>query len=121
MTKIKESSTNYANKSQLSETCSEIYAIDLIRGQWILSIIYHLKNNRLRYSDLKEQIPNISDKMLASQLKKMENNKLIKRHVFAEVPVRVEYELSEIALAFLPILKDLEKWGELHKNYKEIQ
>ncbi|MFZ4260903.1 winged helix-turn-helix transcriptional regulator [Sphingobacterium sp. HJSM2_6] len=117
MTKIKESSTNYANKTLLNETCSEIYAINLISGQWILSIIYHLKNNRLRFSDLKQQIPSISDKMLAAQLKKMEKSNLIKRSVFPEVPVRVEYELSAIALAFLPILKELETWGNLHKNY----
>jgi len=117
MTKIKLSSTNNENRNHLEESCSEIYAINLIRGQWILSIFYYLKNNRLRYTDLKNCIPNITDKMLATQLKKMEDNHLINRYVYAEVPVRVEYELSEVANKFLPILQELKAWGRMHKEY----
>lgn len=114
MSKIKESSTNFENRRNLEKTCPEIYAINMISGQWILSICYHLKGKRLRFYELKNAIPNISERMLTLQLKKMEKNGLIKKELFAEVPLRVEYELSEIGKGLLPIMRQLENWGKLH-------
>ena len=117
MTKIKDSSSHHENKNQLESNCAEIYAINLLRGQWVLSICYHLRGKKLRFSDLKDRIGQISDRMLTLQLKAMEKNRLIERHVFAEVPPRVEYSLSEIAQKMLPVLDELENWGKLHKAY----
>ncbi len=95
---IKESSTNNENKKTLEYSCSEIYAVNLISGRWILSICYHLKREKLRFFELKDKIPNISERMLTLQLKKkkMEQEKLIIKTVYAEVPLKVEYELTEI-------------------------
>ncbi len=116
---IKESSTNNENKKTLESSCSEIYAVNLISGRWILSICYQLKRERLRFVELKNRISNISERMLTLQLKKMEQENLIVKTVYAEVPPRVEYELSEIGKKLLPVLDQLESWGKEHKESKK--
>ncbi|ASE62268.1 helix-turn-helix transcriptional regulator [Chryseobacterium indologenes] len=117
---IKESSTNNENKKTLEYSCSEIYAVNLISGRWILSICYHLKQEKLRFFELKDKIPNISERMLTLQLKKMEQEKLIIKTIYPEVPVKVEYELTEIGKKLLPVLNQLEIWGKEHKEIKKI-
>lgn len=115
MTRIKEASVNYENRQLLSSECSEIYAASLIGGQWTLAICCHLINGKLRFSELKKLIPNVTERMLTLQLRKLEQNKLVTRAVYAEVPPRVEYELTPIGYALKPVIKALEEWGEKHK------
>jgi DNA-binding HxlR family transcriptional regulator len=117
MTKLKTTSTNFENKNGLGSVCGEIYAISILSGQWTLAICCHLANGKLRFSDLKKRIPNVSERMLALQLKKMEQNKLIVRTVYPEVPPRVEYELTESGKKLKPILEQLEQWGRMHKEF----
>ena len=116
MTKTKENSTNFENKQLLIECCSEVYAIEIISGQWILSILYGLAGRKLRYGELRKRIPEITERMLTLQLRKLESNGLVKRTVYAEVPPRVEYELTPSASKLTPILKQLKEWGERHKK-----
>jgi len=116
MSKIKETSTNFANKQVLAEECFEIYASNLIGGQWTLGICCYLLNGKLRFGELRKCLPNITERMLTLQLRKLEENKIVKRTVYAEVPPRVEYELTAIGYALKPIIKALEKWGEEHKK-----
>lgn len=116
MTKIKESSTNYENKQNLSSCCSIIYATQLLSGQWTLAICCALENGKLRFSELKKSIPGITERMLTYQLRKMEADKLITRIVHAEVPPKVEYELTPITRELDPIVKELEAWGDRHKK-----
>ena len=94
----------------------EIYAANLIGGQWTLAICCYLANGKLRFGELRKRIPNITERMLTLQLRKMEENRLVKRTVYAEVPPRVEYELTLIGQQLIPIIKQLEKWGEKHKR-----
>lgn len=117
MTKIKETSTNFANKKALGETCTEVYATNLIGGQWSLAICGWLINGKLRFGELKKYLPNITERMLTLQLRKLEENKIISRTVFAEVPPRVEYELTPIGYRLKPIILALEDWGVEHKKY----
>ena len=119
MSKIKESSVNFENKQQLGAECAQIYAANLISGQWTLAICCHLVKGKLRFSELKRLIPNITERMLTLHLRKMEENKLIVRVVYAEVPPRVEYELTQSALNLVPILQDLEVWGLTHKEFQK--
>ena len=121
MGEIKENSTSNENNQVLESKCSEIYAINLISGKWILSICYYLKKGKLRFSELRDQIPNITERMLTLQLKKMEENHLIIRSVYAEVPVRVEYELSELGRRLIPIMEQLAKWGDIHKEEMQLK
>lgn len=118
MSKIKETSTNYANKKALADECLEVYAANIIGGQWALVICSWLVNGKLRFGELKKLLPNITERMLTLQLRKLEDNKVVKRTVYPEVPARVEYELTPIGYELKPIIKHLEKWGEKHKNLK---
>lgn len=117
MSKIKESSVNYENKQQLGAECAQIYAANIIGGQWTLAICCHLAKGKLRFGELKKRIPNITERMLTLQLRKMEENQLVTRTVYAEVPPRVEYELTESAARLIPILEQLEDWGIAHRLF----
>ncbi|WP_349665646.1 helix-turn-helix domain-containing protein [Sphingobacterium sp. lm-10] len=79
-----------------------------------------MAKGKLRFGELKKRIPNITERMLTLQLRKMEENKLIIRTVYAEVPPRVEYELTESAIQLIPILEQLEDWGIKHKQIISI-
>ncbi|WP_345989734.1 helix-turn-helix domain-containing protein [Chryseobacterium sp. Chry.R1] len=116
MSKIKETSTNFENKKLLSDECSEVYASNIIGGQWSLAICSWLINGKLRFGELRKLLPNITERMLTLQLRKLEENKIITRTVFAEVPPRVEYELTAIGYKLKPIIKELEQWGTEHKE-----
>ncbi|MDR2284156.1 MAG: helix-turn-helix transcriptional regulator [Sphingobacterium sp.] len=116
MSKIKETSTNYANKQALSEDCLEVYAAHLIGGQWTLAICCYLVNGKHRFGELKKCLPNITERMLTLQLRKLEEHKIVTRTVHAEVPPRVEYELTPLGEKLTPIIKALRDWGEEHKK-----
>lgn len=116
MAKIKETSTNFANKQALANACSEVYASNIIGGQWALAICCYLINGKYRFGELKKCLPNITERMLTLQLRKLENDKIVKRTIYAEVPPRVEYELTPIGYELKPIIKELEKWGNKHKK-----
>ncbi|MEY8759502.1 winged helix-turn-helix transcriptional regulator [Chryseobacterium tongliaoense] len=116
MTKIKETSTNFANKKALSDECPEVYASNIIGGQWSLAICCYLINGKLRFGELRKQLPNITERMLTLQLRRLEENKIISRTVYAEVPPRVEYELTSVGHQLEPLIKELEKWGKAHRE-----
>jgi DNA-binding HxlR family transcriptional regulator len=120
MTKRKETSTNSINRELLSGFCAVNYAIQLIEGRWKMMILYKLENRRLRFSEFKKLIPNITDRMLTLQLKELEGDGLIKRTVFPTTPVKVEYELSDAGQSLSPIWKSLEKWALEHKAKPEL-
>ncbi|GGH59460.1 DNA-binding HxlR family transcriptional regulator [Filimonas zeae] len=115
MSKVKKTSTNFANKQALMGECSEVYAANIIGGQWALAICSWLLNGRLRFGELKRRLPGITERMLTLQLRKLEEHNIVKREVYAEVPPRVEYELTPIGYELKPIILQLEQWGEKHK------
>lgn len=112
----KLSSTNTRNREVLADFCGMTYALNLIGGRWKLLILYKLEKRRLRFSELKRTLPHITDRMLTLQLRELEQDGLIARTVYAEVPPRVEYELTASALALSPIWKSLEAWGDAHRS-----
>lgn len=116
MSEIKQTSTNFANRLALSDECPEVYASNIIGGQWTLVICSWLLNGKLRFSELKRNLPNITERMLTLQLRKLEEHKIISRTVHAEVPPRVEYELTPIGYALAPVIKALESWGDEHRK-----
>jgi DNA-binding HxlR family transcriptional regulator len=111
---LKETSTNSINRSYLGE-CNLTYAVQLMGGRWKLLILMRLENGKRRFADLNKQIPNITDRMLTLQLREMERDQLIIRKVYAEVPARVEYELTDIGKGLLPICSSLHDWGTRHR------
>ena len=116
MTEIKQTSTSFSNKTALSDECPEAYASTIIGGQWTLVICSWLLSGKLRFGELKKKLPNITERMLTLQLRKLEENMIVKRTVHAEVPPRVEYELTPIGYDLKPVIKELEDWGDRHKK-----
>jgi len=116
MTKIKETSTHFENKNSLADECAEVYASGIIGGQWSLAICCYLLNGKLRFGELKKCLPKITDRMLTLHLRNLETHKIVKRTVYAEVPPRVEYELTPVGYQLRSIITELGKWGMLHKE-----
>ncbi|WP_353118564.1 helix-turn-helix domain-containing protein [Myroides odoratus] len=120
MAKRKENSTNSINRDFITSNCDAIYTICKIGGRWKMMILFTLAEYEvLRFSELKEKVHGITDRMLTLQLKELETDQLIHRQVFAEVPPRVEYTLTSIAQDLLPIWPALEQWGAKHRAFRE--
>ncbi|MCD7847479.1 MAG: helix-turn-helix transcriptional regulator [Oscillospiraceae bacterium] len=83
-----------------------------IGGRWKMSIICSLSNDgATRYNDLKRKMNGISNTMLAKSLKELEDDGLVKRTEYMEVPIRVEYEITDSVRSLIPILTELAVWG----------
>ncbi|QNK61361.1 winged helix-turn-helix transcriptional regulator [Pedobacter sp. PAMC26386] len=115
MGKIKENSTNNMNRKHIINDCDLTYSVCMIGGRWKLLILCRLETGKLRFSELRREICNITERMLTLQLRELENDGIIKRTVYAEVPPRVEYELTEIGKELIPIWGQLSKWGTKHR------
>jgi DNA-binding HxlR family transcriptional regulator len=113
----KQNSTYSRNEKSIIE-CDLTFAVQKISGRWKLQIISLLEIKTFRFTELKNEFPLISERMLTLQLKALEQDGLIQRTVYAEVPPRVEYELTEMALALKPILKQLSTWGNKSRSMK---
>lgn len=119
MGKRKMTSTNNINREKLIDFCGMIYAIDILGGRWKLLILYKLEEKTLRFSELKKRIPGITDRMLTLHLQELEKNGLVVRTAYAEVPPRVEYKLSDSSKQLIPVWKQLEHWGLMHRAKME--
>ena len=91
--------------------CPFTRAIGSIGNKWKPIIINVIKERRLRFGQLDAIIPMITRKVLTQQLKEMEEDGIIQRIAFKELPPRVEYSLTEKGLAFLPILEQIKEWN----------
>ncbi len=87
----------------------------LIGNKWKVLILRDLVEGTKRFGELKKAIGNVSQKMLTQQLRIMEEDGLISREVFAEIPPRVEYSLTDTGMSLKPILDALQSWGEEYK------
>ena len=88
----------------------------LISNKWKILIIRDLLEGTKRFSELKKSITNISQKVLTSNLREMEENGLLSRKVYPEVPPRVEYTLTKVGYSLEPLLTDMDKWGTWYRN-----
>lgn len=88
--------------------------LEVIGGKWKCVILCHLTHGKKRTSELKRLMPNITQKMLTQQLRELEEDGVINRIVYHEIPPKVEYELSEYGRSLEQILNALCAWGESH-------
>lgn len=118
MGNLKENSTNNQNKRLMTD-CDMTFAVQIIGGRWKLLILASLNKGPLRYGEVKKNVTQITERMLTLQLREMEQDGLIYRKVFAEVPPRVEYELTALGKALIPIIRDLSAWGTIVRAQHE--
>ena len=111
MEKRKVSSTNFENERILQDECPFIFALSIMGKRWKPAILWKLSQGVNRFGKLKREIPPISEKMLTQHLRELEQDQLITRTVYAEVPPRVEYELTALGKTLEPVLAQLNDWG----------
>jgi DNA-binding HxlR family transcriptional regulator len=87
------------------------FAMDRIGGTWKMPILWRLRDRTMRYGELKKDVPRISDKVLTSQLRELEEDGFLHRAVFAEVPPRVEYSLTERGQRAIKVIEYLRDYG----------
>ena len=102
-----------ADPSITGSGCALRRALEAIGGKWkILLLVALSQAEELRYGELRRLVFGITNTMLASSLKELEEDGLVKRTQYPEMPVRVEYSLTELGRLLIPILMELKDWGE---------
>jgi DNA-binding HxlR family transcriptional regulator len=102
-------------KEELPE-CPVATTVTLIGGKWKLLIIRNLLQRPWRFNELKKNLEGISQKVLTDSLRSMEEDGLITRTVYPEVPPRVEYALSDLGQSLKPVLDSMVEWGTQYKE-----
>ncbi|CAN5148029.1 helix-turn-helix domain-containing protein [soil metagenome] len=90
-----------------------------IGGKWKTVVLWYLRNDKKRFSELKAQMPQITEKMLSIQLKQLEEDGLIQRKVYtSKPPLKVEYSLTDFGKSLIPLLNEIASWGRKTGNEK---
>lgn len=111
----KQSSTNAINRDNINRDCGMAYTLSVLGGRWKPAIMFRLLRGRMRYSELLRSIEGVSERMLVAQLRELETDGLVKRIVHAEVPPRVEYEMTESGKSTELLLDSMSVWGNMHR------
>lgn len=98
----------YRNKAY---KCPMEMTIDLIGGKWKALLLWHLSQGVLRFNELARIFPDMSQKMLTQQLRDLEEDGLLQRTVYPQIPPKVEYALTEFGSTLIPVLQEMNKWG----------
>ncbi len=97
-----------------SAPCPVEAALDLIGGKWRSIILFRVLEETRRFNELRRLVPGMTQRMLTNQLRELERDGLIVRKVYAEVPPKVEYSISEFGRTLEPVLRALVQWAETH-------
>nr|WP_197977811.1 helix-turn-helix domain-containing protein [Sphingomonas sp. CFBP 13706] len=92
--------------------CPVLRAVGVLGGKWKLHIVYHLIRNVMRFGELQRAIPGVTQQMLTAQLREMEADGIVHRKVYAQVPPKVEYSLTEVGTGLRPLIDALVVWGQ---------
>ncbi|WP_168123175.1 helix-turn-helix domain-containing protein [Paenibacillus sp. HB172176] len=92
--------------------CPVEYTLKIIGGSWKSILLYRLMSGTMRFNELRRSCPNITQRMLTLQLRDLEEHGLVHRKVYAEVPPKVEYSLTDKGRSVLPIIRMMKEWGE---------
>lgn len=107
-----ESSSDESKCVPLGEDCPVLRAVGALSGKWKLHIIYHLMGGVMRFGQLHRAIPSVTQQMLTAQLRELEAGGIIHRKIYAQVPPKVEYSLTEVGMGLQPLIDALVIWGQ---------
>jgi DNA-binding HxlR family transcriptional regulator len=96
--------------------CAVEVTLSVIGGLWKPIILFHLLEKKLRFMQITRRVPNATQRMLTLQLRELEADGVIVRHVYPQVPPKVEYELTEFGRSLAPVLITLRDWGEAYQR-----
>ena len=97
--------------STIYDKCPYVTTQKVLQGKWAIVVLYHLSTGTKRFNELERLIPEVTRTVLTRQLRQLEQDKLITRKVFAEVPPHVEYSLSTLGTKFQKVLNEIEFFG----------
>lgn len=118
MNKKKLNSTNTLNEHYLDERCTLNKVLRIVGKRWVSEILLLVKQDISRFSNLKESLNGISDNVLSNVLNELVTAKLIEKEVFKEVPLRVEYQITDSGLTLVKALHELCNWGKENIPYE---
>jgi DNA-binding HxlR family transcriptional regulator len=94
--------------------CCTSLTMGIIGGKWKTVILFHLLKGKLRYNELRKEMPTVTERTLSLQLKTLEKDGIIKRKVYtSKPPLKVEYSLTDFGKTLIPLIKLLADWGDL--------
>lgn len=97
-------------------SCPVEVTIDVIGGKWKAVILFHLLRGPKRFSELKRLLPSITQRMLTLQLRELEDDGIVHREIYQQIPPKVEYSLTDFGRTLEPILLTMLSWGEQYTN-----
>lgn len=109
------------SQSTVPTKCPLTAALNAIGGKWSLICLYWLASDTRRFNELRRLMPDISHKVLAATLRSLEQEGLICRTVYPEVPARVEYRISSHGETVRPIIEAVRTWGHEHLDWKQLE
>lgn len=110
-----------ARKYNWKTGCDVEATLCVIGGRWKPILVCRLLSGRKRFGELCRLAPNATERMITLQLRELEADGVIKRHVYAEVPPRVEYEVTEFGRSLEPIISSMQAWGSEFKARKACE
>jgi DNA-binding HxlR family transcriptional regulator len=94
--------------------CCTSLTMGIIGGKWKSVILFHLMKRKLRYNELRKEMPTVTERTLSLQLKTLEEDGIIKRKAYtSKPPLKVEYSLTDFGETLIPLIKSLADWGDL--------
>ncbi len=109
------------SQEELFAKCPYATAQRILSGKWALLILHHLSESTLRFGELKRLMPEMTQATLTKQLRTLEDFGIVKRKVYAQIPPKVEYELSNIGKELSVALDSLKAWGDKYITYYHSQ
>ena len=92
--------------------CPVVSTLDIIGGKWKVLILYYLKDDVRRFNELQRLLSGITQRMLTLQLRELENDGIVHREVYPQVPPKVEYSLTEFGRTLMPVIEAMHRWGQ---------
>jgi DNA-binding HxlR family transcriptional regulator len=106
----------YQRKIPIELNCGLDLVKEVLFGKWKIHLLYFISQGNKRPGELQRKIPSATRRVLNVQLNQLEQHGLVTKKIYAELPPKVEYELSELGKSVLPIINDLGKWGDEHQE-----
>ena len=92
--------------------CPVVTTLNIIGGKWKVLILYHLNGKTCRFNELQRLMPIITQRMLTLQLRELEQDGIVHREVYPQVPPKVEYSLTPFGLTLMPVIDAMHTWGK---------
>lgn len=98
------------------EGCPVEFTLGVIGGKWKGILLYHLIDGVKRFNEFRRLCPNVTQRMLTLQLRELEQDGIVHREVYQQVPPKVEYSLTPLGQTLTPLILQMKQWGDAHKD-----